>query len=277
MAFAENNRINKTFLELKSRGERALICYVVGGYPDFSHSEQIISALVSGGADIIEIGIPFSDPIADGPTIQDASFRALAKGMTPDKCLQLAKKVRKNFPDLPIVAMTYSNILFKRGFKEFMCASKIAGIDGFILPDMAIEESENYVEFAKGLDLATVFLVSPNTARDRIKKIISYSSGFLYVVSVFGTTGTRSSVFAKYSITAIRNIKNMAGPAKNVAVGFGISSPCHVKQILGAGADAVIVGSAIIEKIKQGTSSGNIESKLKLYATTMKRPCRQFQ
>ena len=274
MSFEENNRINKKFFDLKSRGERALICYVVAGYPDFSHSEKIISALVSGGADIIEIGIPFSDPIADGPTIQDASFKALTKGMTPDKCLLLAAKIRKKFPNLPILAMTYSNIPFKKGFKEFMCSAKITGIDGFILPDMSIEESEDYVKFAKELGLATVFLVSPNTTRDRIKKIIKHSSGFVYVVSVFGTTGVRSS-FAKYSITSIRNIKTIAGPTRNVAVGFGISTSLHVKQMIDAGADAVIVGSAIIEKIKQDISSDNMERKLKLYATTMKKPCRQ--
>lgn len=276
MSFEENNRINKKFFDLKSRGERALICYVVGGYPDFSHSEKIIYALVSGGADIIEIGIPFSDPIADGPTIQDASFKALTKGMTPDKCLLLAAMIRKKFPNLPILAMTYSNIPFKKGFKEFMCSAKITGIDGFILPDLSIEESEDYVKFAKELDLATVFLVSPNTAQDRMKKIIKYSSGFVYVVSVFGTTGARSS-FAKYSITSIRNIKRLAGPTKNIAVGFGISTSFHVKQMIDAGADGVIVGSAIIEKIKQGTSSDNMERKLKLYATTMKKPCRQSQ
>ena len=274
MSFEENNRINKKFTDLKSRGESALICYVVGGYPDFSHSEKIISALVSGGADIIEIGIPFSDPIADGPTIQDASFKALTKGMTPDKCLLLTAKIRKKFPNLPIIAMTYSNIPFKKGFKEFMCRAKITGIDGFILPDMSIEESEDYVKFAKELGLATVFLVSPNTTRERIKKIIKHSSGFVYVVSVFGTTGVRSS-FAKYSITSIRNIKTIAGPTRNVAVGFGISTSLHVKQMIDAGADAVIVGSAIIEKIKQDISSDNMERKLKLYATTMKRPCRQ--
>ena len=195
--------------------------------------------------------------------------------MTPEKCLLLTAKIRKKFPNLPIIAMTYSNIPFKKGFKEFMCSAKFTGIDGFILPDMSIEESEDYVKFAKDLGLATVFLVSPNTARDRIKKIIKYSSGFVYVVSVFGTTGVRSS-FAKYSITSIKNIKSIAGPTRNVAVGFGISTSFHVKQMIDAGADAVIVGSAIIEKIKQGISSDNMERKLKLYATTMKRPCRQF-
>jgi len=274
MSFEENNRINKKFTDLKSRRESALICYVVGGYPDLNHSEKIISALVSGGADIIEIGIPFSDPIADGPTIQDASYKALRKGITPDKCLLLTAKILKKFLNLPILAMTYSNIQFKKGFKDFMCRSKIAGIDGIILPDMSIEESEDYVKSAKDFGLATVFLVSPNTVRERIRKIIKHSSGFVYVVSVFGTTGVRSS-FAKYSLTSIRNIKSIAGPKRNVAVGFGISTSFQVKQMIDAGADAVIVGSAIIEKINQGISSDNMERKLKLYATTMKRPCKQ--
>jgi tryptophan synthase alpha chain len=271
MLLSQNNRINKKFSSLDSKGEKALICYIVAGYPSLLLSEKIVSSLVLGGADIVEVGIPFSDPIADGPTIQKASFDALAQGITVDKCLQLSHRLRMKFPELPILAMTYSNIPFKAGINNFLGKLKMAGIDGLILPDMAIEESESYARGARLLDLATVFLVSPNTRNDRIEKIINYSSGFTYVVSVLGTTGARTSV-SKYSITAIKKIRRISGPNKKIAVGFGISQPSHVRSVLDAGADAVIVGSAIVDKINQ-TSNSYLENDLELYARAMKRPC----
>src|SRR6266540_1383543 len=272
MLLSQNNRINKKFSSLDSKGEKALICYIVAGYPSLLLSEKIVSSLVLGGADIVEVGIPFSDPIADGPTIQKASLDALAQGITVDKCLQLSHRLRMKFPELPILAMTYSNIPFKAGINNFLIKLKMAGIDGLILPDMAIEESESYARCARLLDLATVFLVSPNTGNDRIKKIINYSSGFTYVVSVLGTTGARTSI-SKYSITAIKKIRRIAGPNKKIGVGFGISRPSHVRSMLDAGADAVIVGSAIVDKINQTSSNSYLENDLKLYARTMKRPC----
>jgi tryptophan synthase alpha chain len=273
MLLTENNRINKKFSSLEAKGEKALICYIVGGYPSLLVSEKIISSLVQGGADIIEVGIPFSDPIADGPTIQKASFEALAKGITVDKCLKLMHRLRKKFPELPLLAMTYSNIPFKAGYNNFLGKLKMAGIDGLILPDMAIEESESYARDAKSLDLATVFLVSPNTSNDRIKKIISQSSGFTYVVSVLGTTGARTNV-SNYSVNAVERIRKIAGPNKKIAVGFGISLPSHVKSFIDAGADAVIVGSSIVDKINRTFSHRQLENELKLYAKTMKYPCK---
>jgi tryptophan synthase alpha chain len=274
MLLTENNRINKKFSSLAAKDEKALICYIVGGYPALSVSEKIISSLVEGGADIIEIGIPFSDPIADGPTIQKASFEALAKGITVDKCLQLSHRLRKKFPELPLLAMTYSNIPFKAGINNFLANLKMAGMDGLILPDMAIEESKSYVRCAESLDLATVFLVSPNASNDRIKKIINQSSGFTYVVSILGTTGARTKV-NKYSVSAIERIREISGPNKKIAVGFGISLPSHVKSFLDAGADAVIVGSSIIDKISQSSSYSQLENELELYAKALKYPCKQ--
>ena len=139
------NRITEKFSELAKKGERALICYVVAGYPDTGTSKQVINALVKGGADIIEVGIPFSDPIADGPTIQAASNTALRKGMTPEKALHLVRSVRKRHPNLPLLAMTYSNILVRAGMEKFMSQSKQCGLDGFILPDMPVEEADTYL------------------------------------------------------------------------------------------------------------------------------------
>lgn len=275
MLHLQNNRIKKKFSQLKIRKEKGLICYVMGGYPDPLTSEKIISSIVDGGADIMEIGIPFSDPIADGPIIQEASFRALQNGINPDLCLSLIKKTRQRYPDLPILIMTYSNILQKKGFKKFMKMAKDAGTDGFILPDMTIEESKEYLEYSKKLELATVFLVAPNTSNFRIKKTLDVSTGFVYVVSVYGTTGIRNT-FNKYTLTAIRNIKKLSSNRNNISVGFGISNPAHIKLMSKYGADAVIVGSAIIEIINRnkGDNIHSLENKLKKYVKSLKDACK---
>jgi tryptophan synthase alpha chain len=271
----QNNRIKKKFSELKIRKEKGLICYVMGGYPDLITNEKIISSIVDGGADIMEIGIPFSDPIADGPIIQEASFRALQNGINPDICLSLIKKTRQRYPDLPILIMTYSNILQKKGFEKFMKMAKDAGTDGFVLPDMTIEESKEYLEYSKKLELATVFLVAPNTSNARIKKTLDVSTGFVYVVSVYGTTGIRNT-FNKYTLTAIRNIKKLSSNRNNISVGFGISTPDHIKLMSNYGADAVIVGSAIIEIINRnkGDNIRSLQNKLKYYIASLKDACK---
>ena len=267
------NRIIQKFCELAENGECALICYVVAGYPDVKISQQVIDALVKGGADIIEIGIPFSDPIADGPTIQVASNRALAVGITPEKALQLARSVRKKYPGLPLLAMTYTNILVRPGIEKFMSRAKASGVDGFILPDMPVEEAGTYLAAASKLGLATVFLASPNTPQARLEKIIDNTSGFLYLVSVYGITGARKS-FEDYTLNAIKNVKNSAARRVPVAVGFGISKPAHARFMIGAGADAVIVGSAIIDRMAK-TSGKRMFSGLREFAKSMKRACRK--
>jgi tryptophan synthase alpha chain len=270
----QNNRIEKKFSELKSKKEKGLICYVVGGYPDLKTSEKIISSIVDGGADIIEIGIPFSDPIADGPIIQEASFRALRNGINPDICLNLIRKTRKMYPTLPIIIMTYSNILQKNGFKKFMETAKDAGTDGFILPDMTIEESKEYLEYSKKLELASVFLLAPNTSNLRIRKTLNISTGFVYVVSVYGTTGIRNS-FGKHTLTAIKNIKKLSSNRNNISVGFGISAPNHIKLMSNFGADAIIVGSAIIQMINNNKDNNihQLQDILKNYVTSLKDAC----
>jgi tryptophan synthase alpha chain len=274
VSYLQNNRIEKKFSELKLRKQEGLICYVMGGYPDPITSEKIISSVVDGGADIIEIGIPFSDPIADGPIIQEASFRALQSGINPDICLNLISKTRKKYPGLPIVIMTYCNILQKKGFEKFMEMAKDAGTDGFILPDMTVEESKEYLEYSKKLELASVFFVAPNTSNFRIRETLDVSTGFVYVVSVYGTTGIRNS-FNKYTVTAIRNIKKLSSNRNNISVGFGISTPNHIKLMSNFGADAVIVGSAIIQMINSNKDNNihHLQNKLKNYVKTLKNAC----
>jgi tryptophan synthase alpha chain len=266
------NRIAEKFCELAKKGESALICYVVAGYPDTETSKQVINALVNGGADIIEVGIPFSDPIADGPTIQAASNAALRKGMTPEKALNLVRSIRKQHPNLPLLAMTYSNILVRTGMKKFMSESKQCGLDGFILPDMPVEEADIYSLIASKLNLATVFLVSPNTPEARLRKIVAKTTGFLYVVSVYGITGARNS-FQKYTLDTIRAVKQVAGAKVPVAVGFGISRPAHAKYMIAAGAEAVIVGSAVINKISAGSRKKMFQD-LQNFARSMKNACK---
>jgi tryptophan synthase alpha chain len=268
-----NNRITEKFRQLGQKGEGALICYVIAGYPDIATSKQIIDALVDGGADVIEVGIPFSDPIADGPTIQAASNIALKNGMTPEKALNLVREVRNKYPNLPMLAMTYSNILVRPGMEKFMYESKQCGLDGFILPDLPVDEAGTYTSVASKLNLATVFLVSPNTRDIRLQKIAANTTGFLYVVSVYGITGARNS-FQKYTLNTIRAVKRIAGAKVPVAVGFGISRPAHAKIMIAAGAEAIIIGSAIINKISDGGSGTRMLLDLENFARSMKRACK---
>lgn len=270
-----NNRLRARFSDLAKKGECALVCYTVAGYPDMRTSQAVIEMLVAGGADAIEIGIPFSDPIADGPTIQKASHAALEKGTKPTDALALASRIRKKFPGLPLLVMTYSNILARKGFENFVIRSKESGVDGFIIPDMPVEEAEEYAKAAGRHGLSTVFLASPNTPANRLEHILNATTGFLYLVSVFGITGARSS-FEQYTLQSVKDVKLAAASRVPVAVGFGISKPEHVKYMKSAGADAVIVGSAIVDII-----SGSIRARAKMlrqvkaYAKAMKAACKQ--
>lgn len=270
----KGNRISEKFAELAERGERAFVCYVVAGYPDIDTSNKVIDSLVKGGADIIEIGIPFSDPIADGPTIQAASHSALERGITPEKALNLVRTVRKKYPKLPLLVMTYCNILVRSGIEKFMTQARASGVDGFILPDLPVEEADEYIATASRLGLAIVFLASPNTPPVRLKKIVNSSSGFLYLVSVYGITGARKS-FEDYTLSAIRNAKKATEGKIPLAVGFGISTPAHARLMIQGGADAIIVGSAIVDKIARWHGKKvQLHSHLQNFARSMKNACR---
>jgi tryptophan synthase alpha chain len=269
----ENNRIDKKFKELKSMNQKALICYVVAGYPDIRASENIIASLINGGADIIEIGIPFSDPIADGSTIQDAIQNSLVSGTTPDMCLELASRIRKSFPDIPLIIMTYSNILFRKGYIQFAQQAKKSGIDGLIIPDIPIEEAKEYIDAVKRTGMSTIFLVSPNTSEKRLKIISKVCTGFLYVISIFGTTGERKG-FDEYTIQSIKRVKKVISDNLPLAVGFGISNPQHVRYMINAGADGVIIGSAIIKKIKEIENKELLLNTLNKFAYEMKNSCK---
>lgn len=269
----EINRIDKKFRKLKSMNQKALVCYIVAGYPDIRTSEDIITSLINGGADIIEIGIPFSDPIADGSTIQDAIQNSLTSGTTPDMCLELASRIRKTFPDIPLIIMTYSNILFRKGYIQFAQQAKESGIDGFIIPDIPIEEAKEYLDSVKKIGISTIFLVSPNTSEKRLKIISKICTGFLYVISIYGITGERKG-FDEYTIESIKRVKKVIADNLPLAVGFGISNPQHVRYMIDAGADGAIIGSAIIKKIKEIENKELLLNTLNRFAHEMKNSCK---
>ena len=254
-------RISERFAKLSSRNEHALIGYAVAGYPDQASTLDVIKAMINGGVDIVELGIPFSDPIADGPTIQKASYTALQEGMTPTQALQIAKQINDSL-NVPLAIMTYCNVLYKPGFDNFLKSARSNGVDGLIIPDLTFEESAELKKCASKHNMDTIFLVSPNTSEERIKAIVNVTTGFLYLVSVFGITGEREA-FEDYTVQAIRKVKKYSRSKVPLAVGFGVSREEHVKFMLNAGADAVIVGSAFINLIEQSGKqemTGKIES-----------------
>lgn len=254
--------IAKKFEEVK----HPLIGYMVAGYPSLDESMDVIRAMINGGVDILEIGIPFSDPIADGKTIQKASFQALSRGITPDLALKLCKKIKSEF-DIPIAVMTYCNILYKQTYEKFIAASKKNGVDAFIIPDLSLEEARLLKTLLMKNNMDLVLLVSPNTSIARIKTISNMASGFLYLVSVYGTTGERRS-FEDYTKNAIKRVKRYSKIP--VGVGFGVSKPEHIRFMLDAGADAVIVGSAFINAIDEGID------KVEALARSLKNACLTF-
>ncbi|MEX2193589.1 MAG: tryptophan synthase subunit alpha [Nitrosarchaeum sp.] len=260
-------RIKEKFAELSAKKEKALIAYIMVGYPNENATISAIRGLIKGGADIIELGFPFSDPLADGPIIQNASTVSLDNGTKLNKFFNIVKKIRKE-TDIPLILMTYTNILYHKGYSKFIAEAKNAGIDGFILPDMSIEESKEYLTSAKNT-ADTIFLVSPNTTKSRIEKITKLSSGFLYLVAVYGTTGVKIGI-QNYTLNAIKEVKKITKGKIPVGVGFGVSTPDDVKKYIKAGADAVIVGSAflkLIEKIPQN----KLESSIAAFTKNLKR------
>jgi tryptophan synthase alpha chain len=265
------SKIQDKFKELKSKNEKALISYIMTGFPNENTTLSIVRGLVRGGADIIELGFPFSDPIADGPVIQNASTVSLNNGAKILKFFGLVKKIRKE-TDIPLVLMTYTNVLYTHGYTKFMSRVKSAGIDGLILPDMSIEESKEYLKSAKKNGLDTIFLVSPNTKNDRLKKIARISTGFLYMVAVFGTTGVQTKIH-KYTIDAIKNAKKAVGGKLPIGIGFGVSTPADVKKYVSVGVDAVIVGSANL-KIIENTPSSKLQKRITEYTKKLKSSTR---
>jgi tryptophan synthase alpha chain len=241
--------VARVFEKLQAKGEGALIGYVMAGDPALGQTPLIAEALIKGGVDILELGLPFSDPIADGPTIQAASVRALAAGTTPPKVLEMALEIRRKHPT-PIVLMTYFNPVFKMGLDRFFSLAKSCGVDGLIVPDLPVEEAEEYREKAQISGVDTIFLAAPSTSTERLQKIVACSSGFLYLVSHFGVTGARETM-EDSTLQLIKRVLPFTKGRIPLAVGFGVSKPTHARSIIGAGADGVVVGSIFVNVIQQ--------------------------
>jgi len=240
------NRIDQTFARLKEQKRKAFIAFLTAGYPDLKTTEKLVLALAKSGVDIIELGIPFSDPVADGPTIQLSSQVALEKGATLAKIFAMVARIRQTC-DVPIAFMTYYNPIFYYGEKKFVAECRKVGVDGLIVPDLPPEEAKTLVSLAKKADVATIFFMAPTTRPERLKKVAQASTGFIYYVSLTGVTGARVAL-PKNITQKIKEAKQYTD--KPVCVGFGISTPDQVKM-MAQQADGVIVGSAIIKAINQ--------------------------
>jgi len=239
------NRIESAF-----KNKKAFIPFITAGYPNINKTEDFIYKMVSAGADLIEIGIPFSDPVAEGPVIQEASQKALEAGTNLDNIFELVKNVRKNI-SIPLVFMTYINPVFKYGYDNFFNRCSSIGIDGIIIPDLPFEEKNEISQFAKKYDIKIISLIAP-TSEDRIKQIAKDAEGFLYIVSSMGVTGIRNEIKTDLKSILSSVKKTTSIPA---AIGFGIHSPEQAKEMSKI-ADGVIVGSAIIKIIKEyGTNA----------------------
>ncbi len=234
---------------MRKARKKAFIAFITAGDPDLRATEELAVSFEKAGVDILEIGVPFSDPMADGPVIQAASFRALQKGVTLKKILATVQKIRKR-SQLPIALMSYYNPILHFGIKAFIAAAKKAGVDGLIIPDLPVDEAGDLSLHARAADIAVVFFISPTTSPARMPAIVKASTGFIYFVSVAGVTGAKQAVPADIA-RQIRIARTMT--KKPICVGFGVSAPEQVKA-LGRIADGVIVGSAIVREI--GKQSG---------------------
>jgi tryptophan synthase alpha chain len=244
-----STRISKRFTELSASGELGIVAYITAGDPSFDATLQFVLALAEAGADIIELGIPFSDPLADGPVIQRASERALKAGATLARVLDLVRRIRES-SEIPIVLFGYYNPIFQMGLEKFATAASSAGADGVLVTDLTPEESEEYRRILLAHHLDTIFLGAPTSTDERLEKIAACSSGFLYLISRTGVTGEKDALPEDLPALLRRARRATQLP---IAVGFGISQPGHV-SVLGGLADAAVIGSALVAEIEKATS-----------------------
>lgn len=264
------SRIKNTFRKLKKKGEKALIPYIMAGDPDLATTKALILEMEKAGCDIMELGAPFSDPLADGPTIQKADLRALENGTSLSKVLSLVADVRKESA-MPLILMTYYNLIFNYGEERFVNDAHAAGLDGLILPDLPPEEAGVLIPVAKEAGLDTIFLVAPTSTDERIRLVSRLSQGFIYYVSLTGVTG---SAFGSQSSVedAVRKIRAVSD--KPVSVGFGISTPEQAAQVARMGADGVIVGSALVKVMEEHLGSPELIPQAAAFVKALKQGLR---
>ncbi|HEX6094535.1 MAG TPA: tryptophan synthase subunit alpha [Dongiaceae bacterium] len=245
---ADSGRIAKRFAKLKQEGRGGLVTFTTAGDPDFDTSLEILKGLPAAGADVIELGMPFSDPMADGPAIQASSLRALNNGMTLKKTLELARKFRAGEADTPLIMMGYYNPIYQYGVDRFLADFKAAGGDGLIIVDLPPEEDDELCLPALKTGVNFIRLATPTTDDKRLPKVLSNTSGFVYYVSIMGITGTRSAADADISAAVQRLKRHTDLP---VAVGFGIRTPAQAAAVARV-ADAAVVGSALVSRVADG-------------------------
>lgn len=237
----------KSYKQLFSElGRTALIPFFVIGDPDFDTSLEIVKTAIDAGADVLELGIAFSDPIADGPTIQKADIRARNSGITVAKALKFVRKV-KEYKDIPIGLLMYYNLIYQYGHEKFFTDFHDAGVNSVLVADLSIEDADEIIAPATGAGLDTVFMVTPNTDAERMKLIASKTTGFIYAVSLLGVTGSRDRLSGEVG-RLVSKLKELC--TVPVCVGFGISKPEHAATIAKSGADGVIIGSKIVKIIE---------------------------
>jgi len=255
-------RIDAKFANLKAQGRKAFVAYIMAGDPDYETSLAIVKGLPAAGVDIIELGLPFTDPMADGSTIQLAGQRALAGGMTLDQTLNIARALRVEDDTTPIVLMGYYNPIYSRGVDKFLTQAKEAGIDGLIIVDLPPEEDDELCIPAQAAGLNFIRLATPTTDAKRLPKVLQNTSGFVYYVSVTGTTGAAA---AKPADVAPEVARIKASTDLPVIVGFGVRTPETARAIAGV-ADGTVVGSAIVEKIAAGEPVADVLAFVKTLA-----------
>jgi tryptophan synthase alpha chain len=258
-------RIEKRFEKLKSEKRGAFMPYLTAGDPSAEITINLILALEKAGADMIELGVPFSDPIADGPVIQRATERALAEHMTLRKVLSLAKKIR-NHSEIPLLLMSYYNPMLRYGLAQLARDAADSGIDGVLATDLTVEESDDYRKVMSAANLNTVFLAAPTSSPERLKKIAQTSSGFIYAVSRTGVTGETQDLSMELQdfLQSLRRYSDTP-----IAVGFGISQPEHVRSVWQV-ADGAIVGSAIVREIENNIERADLVERVATFARWLK-------
>jgi tryptophan synthase alpha chain len=244
-----------------------LVAYITAGDPSPDRTAGLVAALERGGADLIELGVPFSDPVADGPVIMRAGDRALKAGTTVAKVLEIAREIRRS-SEIPLLLFTYLNPVIRYGLDRLAADAKAAGIDGCLLIDASVEEAESYVKAMRQGGLDTVFLVAPTSTNRRLQLVAQYSSGFVYLVSRTGVTGVQNRVSdsVKPLVESVRAVTKLP-----LAVGFGVSTPAHVAQLAEV-ADGVVIGSAFMRFIEENAAAPDLEQKLESFTRSLKEP-----
>ena len=262
------SRYPACFQALRARGERAFIPFFVLGDPEYKTSLKAVKASLEAGADMLELGIGFSDPIADGPSIQAADLRALNAGMTVDRCFGLIEEIR-GFSDVPIGLLVYYNLLLRRGVARFCRQAGRAGVDGILAADVPIEEAGPVLEGCRSSGIDPIFMVTPTTTDERLRKILAHADGFLYLVALLGVTGARGDLHPE-ALRLIRRVRSRTDLP--LCVGFGISKPEHVRALSRAGADGAIVGSAIVNVIARNLQAREkMPGAVRRYVRAMKK------